>query len=126
MLRLVKTNLAPAGKTDPGERAPSFFVNLRTHGTPLRKGQHLRGQIVTHKIKLVLVILLAGMERRFRGRQREDQPSTAGIHGCKSQNVPEEGAIGSRVLAVYHYVCTGNHTRQCSPQCSPWPRILLP
>src|SRR5216110_2796087 len=75
MLRLVKTDLASAGKPDSGERSPSFFVNLRTLDALLRKCQHLRGQIVTQKIKLVPVILLAGMERRFRGRKRKNQPS---------------------------------------------------
>jgi hypothetical protein len=40
------------------------------------------------------------MNRCFCRRQREDQPSLAGVHGCQSEDVPEEETISRRILAV--------------------------
>ncbi len=49
------------------------------------------------------------MKSSFRWRQSENQPSVTRVHGCKSEDIPEERAVGLRVLAVQDYVRTGDH-----------------
>ena len=51
------------------------------------------------------------MNRQFRRREREDQPSVASIHGCSSEDLTEKGAISRRILAVYNYMGTKDHER---------------
>jgi hypothetical protein len=40
------------------------------------------------------------MDRDLRGRKREDQPPTAGIHGVETQDILEESAVGLSIPAV--------------------------
>jgi hypothetical protein len=54
-------------------------------------------------------MVLGGMNRQFRRRKREDQPSMSGIYERSSQHVPEEGAISHRILAIYDYVSAKDH-----------------
>src|SRR5438445_13555226 len=53
--------------------------------------------------------IFGGMNRHFCRRQREDQPSVATVHRCKSEDIPEEGTIRRRILAVYDYMPTEDH-----------------
>src|SRR5258708_39185937 len=109
MFRLVEAGFASAGKPDHRDRAPSGFLHFRTADTLRRECRDLGLQIVTHEIELVLVTLFGGMNRRFRRRQREDEPSVASVHRGESENVPEEGTVGLRILAVDDDVRTKNH-----------------
>jgi hypothetical protein len=52
------------------------------------------------------------MEGGFRGRQSEEQPTMASIHGFEAEHIPEERAIGLGVLAADDYVCAKDH---CPP-----------
>ena len=99
MLRLVETYCASAGKSDVGDRPPPCFLHFRTVDAFLSECRYLGLQIVTHEIEFVSASIFGGMNRHFRRRQREDQPSVAGVHGLKSEAVPEEGPISRRVLA---------------------------
>src|SRR5579859_1521149 len=109
MLRLVETNHASAWKPDLGGRTPSGFLHVRTPNALLSERPDLGLQVVTHEIELMPVMLFGGMNRRFCWRQREDQPSLAGVHGCQSEDVPEEETISRRILAVHDDMRTNNH-----------------
>src|SRR5258707_7073733 len=109
MLRLVETDFASAGKPDHGDRAPSGFLHFRTADTLRRECRDLGLEIVTHEIELVLVTSFGGMNCHFCRRQREDEPSMASVHGGESENVPEEGTIGLRILAVDDDVRAKDH-----------------
>jgi hypothetical protein len=49
------------------------------------------------------------MDCYFCRRQREDQPSMACVHGRKSEDVPQEGAVSSRIFAIHDHVRTKDH-----------------
>src|ERR1700722_2091716 len=109
MLRLVETYFASAGKPDVSDRSPPCFLNVRPAGALLRERRHLGFQIVTHQVEFRGAVLFGGMNRRFRWRQRENQPPVAGVYGGKSEDVPEEGAISRRILAVHDHVGAKDH-----------------
>src|SRR6266850_1117117 len=109
MLRLVKTDFASAGKPDLDDRTPSGFLHVRTPHTFLPKCRNLGLQIGAHEIEFVPVILFGRMNRHFCRRQREDQPSVASVHRCKSKDVTKEGAISRRILAVYDDMPAKDH-----------------
>src|SRR3954462_15344321 len=113
MLRLVETHFASAWKPDLGDRTPSRFLHFRTSDALLPQRRHLRLQIVTHEIEFIPSMLLGRMNRQFRRRERDDQPSMASIHGCSSEDLTEKGAISGRILAVHNYMGTKDH-RTCS------------
>src|SRR5437867_5358559 len=71
--------------------------------------------IVTHEIEFVPVIVFGGMDCYFCRRQREDQPSVASVHGRKSENVPQEGAVSRRISAVHDHMRTKDHKLCPSP-----------
>src|SRR5215813_13050761 len=103
MLWLVETDLASAGKPNFSDRTPSGLLHLRTPDAFFPECRHLRPYIVTHEIEFVPVTVFGGMNCHFCRRQREDQPSMARFHRCKSGDVPQEGAISCRILAVHNY-----------------------
>src|SRR5712692_9138989 len=109
MLRLVETYFASAGKPDVGDRPPPCFLHFRTVNTFFAECRYLGLQIVTHEIEFVPAGLFGEMNRHFCGRQCEDQPFMAGVHGWKSEDVPEEGAISLCVLAGDDYMGAKHH-----------------
>src|SRR2546425_4503336 len=46
------------------------------------------------------------MDCFFCRRQREDQTSVASVHGRKSEDVPQEGAVSRRIIAVHDHMRT--------------------
>jgi hypothetical protein len=52
----------------------------------------------------------------FCRRQREDQPSVASVHGSKSEDIPQEGSVSRRILAVYDYMGSKDHPLLLSPR----------
>src|SRR5262245_15217192 len=111
MLRLVDADFTSAGKTDLCDRTPSGFLHFRHADTLLSECDDLRLQIVTHEKQFMPPTLFGGMDSHFCRRQREDQPSVAGVHRRKSEGVTTEGAIGCRILAVKNNMRTKNHER---------------
>src|SRR2546422_2372962 len=49
------------------------------------------------------------MHCHFCRRQREDQPSMASVHGRKSEDVPQEGAVSRRMFTVHNHMRTKDH-----------------
>jgi hypothetical protein len=72
MFRLVETDFASAGEPDPGHRAPSGFVHLRTPDALLAECLYVSLEVVTHEIKLVPRAFLRGMDGHLCRRQGED------------------------------------------------------
>src|SRR5260370_27011264 len=85
-------------------------MNLRALHTFFLKRSHLLFQAVAHEIEFMRAILTGRVECGFGGRQREDQPAVACIHRLEPENVPEEGAVGFRILAVNNDVSARDHT----------------
>jgi hypothetical protein len=52
---------------------------------------------------------VGGVDCQLRGREREDQPSPARIHGAKAEDVADERAIRVRIGAVEEDVSAGDH-----------------
>jgi hypothetical protein len=98
MLRLIQADFPPTGKPDLHDRAPSGFFHVRTGDTLFPKCGDLSRQIGAHEVQLVTPVVVGRMERGLRRRQGKKQPSPAGIDGRKSQDVPEEAAIGFRSM----------------------------
>jgi hypothetical protein len=100
MLRLVETNLAAAGKPDPGQRSPPFFLHVRIPDALLLECRDVGLEIVAHEIKFMPVILFGRMNRDFCRWHCKDQPAAASVHRSKSKDVTEESAISRRIFAV--------------------------
>jgi hypothetical protein len=111
MFRLVEADLASAGKLDSDDRTPSLFLHRRTLYSFFRECRDLCIEIVTHEIKFVPVVRFRGMNGDLCGRQREDQPAMAGVHGGEPEGVAQEGAVGRCVGAAYDNVCAKDHRR---------------
>jgi hypothetical protein len=109
MSRLVKTDFAASGKLDLDNGTPSGFLYVRTPDALLSEHRNFGLQIITHEIEFEPVVLLGGMHRHFRRRQREDEPSVARVHGFKSQDIAEEGTISLRIFAVDNYMRAKDH-----------------
>ncbi len=118
MLGLVETNLATAGQGDGGFHSPRFFFDWRAgdiFGLQRFDGalQVVAHQVedgakqVTASVKLALVAV-GGVNAGFGGRHSEDQPTLAGVHGTKAENVTKEGAVGLWVVAIEEDVSAGN------------------
>ncbi len=104
MLWLVQSNRTTTGKLHPGNRTPSYFLNLRTLNIFPGKERHLRFQIVANEIELVAAILIRWMECGLCWRQGEDQPTMTRIDGFEPENVAEECTVRVRVFAVDNYM----------------------
>src|SRR5262245_29658401 len=109
MLWLVETDLPSAGKPDLDDGAPSGFLHVRAADALCGERRDLGLQVVTHEVELVPVIFVGRMKRRLGRRQREDEPSAAGVDGCESEDVTEKGAISGHILAVHDYVRAEDH-----------------
>src|SRR5262245_27061216 len=108
---LVEADLTSAGKTDLCNRTPSGFLHIRHADTLLPERDDLRLQIVAHEKQLVPLRPVGGMNGDLCRRKREDQPSMAGVHGGKSEDVPTERAISRGILTVEDHMRTKNHER---------------
>src|SRR6266404_3856293 len=108
MLRLIKPDLASTGKPHLRNRSPSRFLHLRARNALVRERSHLGFQAVANKIKFVET-LLGRVERDFRWRQREDQPTMPRIHGFEPEDVAEKCAVRLRVFTVDNHVSARNH-----------------
>src|SRR5712692_10248060 len=112
MRGLVETNLAAARQSHGRSEAPVLFLDVSCRDALPFQPPYGRSQVVAHQIEngpqeLVRRVALnkapAGrMDGDFGGRQREDEPSLARVHGAKSEDVTKEATIGFGILAVQH------------------------
>ena len=68
-----------------------------------------RFDVVTHQIKLMLIVFIGWVDGDFGGRQSEDQPSLADVDVRQLKHVPQERAVGLRILAVNDGMGSGDH-----------------
>ena len=109
MIRLIKVNLASAGKLNLRNGTPSCFLNFRALNVLLRQKSHFGFQIVAHEIEFVDTILIGRMECSFSPRQRKDQPAMTSIHRFEPEDVAEKCAVRLSVFTVNNYVSPRNH-----------------
>ena len=109
MLRLIKADLASAGKPHLRNGTPSWFLNLRALDALLCEGSHFGFQIVAHEIEFVDTILIGRMECGLCRRQSEDQSAMTGIDGFEPKDVLEKCAVRLGVFTVDNYVSARNH-----------------
>src|SRR6266516_130203 len=93
MLGLVQSNASSAGQGDPGDASPAFLIEWPGDGdlSPL---QFLcrRLDVLAQQVELVIVLLLGRVDRNFRGRKREVEPTAARIHEANPEYVYKERA----------------------------------
>ena len=87
MPRLIKPNLAAAGKFDPREGTPMLLVNRGTRNAFLRKVGDFRAQIVAHEREFVGATLLGRGERGLRRWRGEDQSAVPRVDRVESNDV---------------------------------------
>jgi len=118
--RLVQSDLAATGQLNCRLDAPGRFFHLRAFDLLGFERLHQILQIAAHQIKYGLqqaaisvnhwaAVRFDRMHGKFGGRQREDQPAVAYIDVREFQNIPEEGAIRFRIVAVEQNVSARNH-----------------
>src|SRR5438445_3925683 len=109
MLRLIKADLASAGKLHLRNGTPSWFLNFRALDALLCEGSDFGFQVVAHEIEFVDTILIGRVECGFCRRRGEDQPAMTRIHGFEPEYVAEKCAVRFGVFAVDNYVSARNH-----------------
>src|ERR1700736_804906 len=110
MRGLIQPKLPTTGHLDVASFPPACFGNLPTVNTLGLQLLDDFSQIIAHQIKLRARAVTAGwMDREFRGRNRENQPTVARIHRAELQNVLEERPIRIRILAVKKEVSSVDH-----------------
>src|SRR5262249_5453115 len=109
MLRLIKADLASAGKPHLRNRTPACFLNVRAFDALLREGSHLGFQLLAHEIEFVRTILFGRVKCGFSRRQREDQPAMARINELEPEHLAEECSVRFSVFTVNNYVSARNH-----------------
>src|SRR5713101_2924427 len=109
MLRLVNADLASTRQPHLRNGTPRCFLNFGALNALLREGSHFGLQIIAHETELVDTIFIRWVECGFCGRQREDQPAMAPVHGSESEHVAKKCAVRLGVLTEDNYVSPRNH-----------------
>src|SRR5438046_7896897 len=101
MLGLVEPNASSAGQGDPGDASPAFLIEWPGDGdlSPLQF-LYRRLDVLAQQVELVTVLLLGRVDRKLRGRKREDEPTAARLHGVSPDYVSKEAAVRVGVLPV--------------------------
>ena len=105
MFWLVDAYFAAAGKGEGRKFSPTLFVHLRDLHILRSEIFQGRRDVVAHKVKLVLIVLLGIMERGFEWRHGEDQPSVARINRGKLKHITKESPVSFRILGVDNDMC---------------------
>jgi hypothetical protein len=122
MPRLVHSDPASTGQRNRGDESPS----RRFHAGALHAfASHLchEGfQIAAHEIKnaaekimasrFLRAIVFQRMNRSFRGRCGENQPSPAGVDRFKTEHIAKKRAVGLGIRTVEKEVSTQNHAQK--------------
>src|SRR5271167_381908 len=100
MFCLVDSYLAASGKGEGSKFSPTLFVHVRDLHILRFEIFQGRRDVIAHKVKLMLAVLLGIMERGFDWRHGEDQPAVAGINRGKLKHIAKEGPVSFRILRV--------------------------
>src|SRR2546429_9680593 len=127
MLGLVQPNASSAGQGDPGDASPAFLIEWPGDGdlSPL---QFLcrRLDVLAQQVELVIVLLLGRVDRNLCGREREDKPTAARIHGVKPEYVSKERAVRLGIVAVDQKAGARNHRPASGTFPHAFSRFLTP
>jgi hypothetical protein len=115
VLRFVQAHLAAARDLESGRQAPAFIRHRRDELHALALELRDRSlDVVAHQEELVMSDVLppsrAWMDAELGGRQREDQPALAVVHGRQVEHVAEERPSGFCILGVDESVDTADHS----------------
>src|SRR5438094_546557 len=126
MLGLVQPNASSAGQGDPGHASPALLIERPGDGDlPPLQFLCRRFDVLAQQVELVIVLLLLGrVDRKLRGRKREDEPTAARIHGVKPEYVSKERAVRLGIAAVYQSVRARNHRLHAASLASSLSRFL--
>src|SRR5207249_7745650 len=83
-----------------------------------------RLDVLAQQVELVTVLLLGRVDRKLRGRKREDQPTAARVHGVKPEYVSKERAVRLGIAAVDQNVRARNHRLHAASLASWLSRFL--
>jgi hypothetical protein len=108
MSRLVQADLTTPGQRDLRHGPPPCFFDLRAGDALLRQWSDLGGEVVTHQVELSSWDL-GRMDRKLRGREPKDQPSTSRIDRVETEDASQKGPIGVCILAEEYEVSSENH-----------------
>ena len=100
MFGFVDTYFAAARKSEGSNFSPRPFAHIRDLHILRFDIFQGRRDVIAHQVKLVLVVVLGVMERRFEWRHGENQPAVAGINGGKVKYIAKEGPVSFRILGV--------------------------
>lgn len=100
MFGLVNTYFSAAGKGEVREFSPTLFAYLRDLDLLRFKILQSRRDVIAHKVKLVLVVVLGIMERGFQRRHGENEPAVASVNGGKFKYIAKEGPVSFWMLGV--------------------------
>src|SRR3954453_17595219 len=80
MARLVDSDIATAGQSEPGQPSPPLLGDLLSEIDALRlQIPHRDVDVVAHEVQLVPGGTVGGVHGQLRGRQLENQPATTSV-----------------------------------------------
>src|SRR3954447_5563574 len=113
----VQAQLAPAWKPQRRHQAEALVRDgPREVGSFAPQVLDRRAHVIAHEIELVTSIPVGGMRGQLGGRQGEDQPAAASVHGWEAEDVSEEGPIRRRIEREHDRVNAGDHGRSARGQ----------
>src|SRR5215467_65352 len=109
VMRLVKPEIAAAGKAYCRQQPPSLIADGAAGDPFLGEPDNLRAQVIAHEKEFMFAIVLSRMTGELGWRHGKDQPSTASIDGGKAKHVLEKGPVGLGVARVHDGMHACNH-----------------
>ena len=93
MARLIKPERSAARQFDAGQSSPGLLRGFFTRGAGLFQRCHFGIEIIGHQIKFMHVVLIGRMNRHFRRRKLEDQPSLVNVDIFELQDILDERLV---------------------------------
>lgn len=100
MFWFVDTYFATAGKSEGSDFPPRPLAHIRDLHIFRFEIFQGRRDVIAHEVKLVLVVVLGSVERRFEWRHCEGHPVVAGINGGKLKYIPKECSVSFRIVGI--------------------------
>src|SRR3954453_2483851 len=112
--RLIKSERPAPRQFDAGQSSPSLLRGFFTRGASLFQRRHFGIEIIGHQIKFMHVILVRWMNRHFRWRKLENQPSLVNVHIFELQDILDERFVRFGILGINDDVCAVDHSSASS------------